>query len=183
MGYIVKDYSIEEVYAMESHAELINNDLIVTDKTTVAHNNAVTEMVSALIQFIRENDGRCKVFSENVALYCDELCSTNGNFFLPDVMVVCDESGIEDDGIHTTPRFVAEVTSESTRKQDYGRKMVVYGDMGVQEYWVVDLQRKMVVRYIQEREFVPEIIPYPQISTLALFLFPKLEINLSRIFE
>ncbi|MCR5128710.1 MAG: Uma2 family endonuclease [Lachnospiraceae bacterium] len=36
---------------------------------------------------------------------------------------------------------MAEVTSESTRKNDYGKKMITYSEIGVKEYWVVDLQR------------------------------------------
>ena len=34
--------------------------------------------------------------------------------------------------------------------------MYVYVDIGVQEYWVVDLQRKRIVRYLLEDPFYPE---------------------------
>lgn len=80
--------SIEDVLTRENHAELIDGKLVITDKTTVAHNNAVTEIATALKQFIRDNNGGCKVFTENVALYCNELCNDNTNFFLPDIMFV-----------------------------------------------------------------------------------------------
>ena len=98
-------------------------------------------------------------------------------------MSVCDVNGIKDDGVHTTPMFVAEVTSESTKKIDYGRKMLTYSDMGVQEYWVVDLQRKSVVRYLADNDFAPEIVAYPHTSSMPLHIYPSLEIDLARVFE
>jgi Uma2 family endonuclease len=176
-------YSIKEVSAMENHAELVDGNLVVTDKTTVAHNNAVTEISIALKQFIRDNNGECKVFTENVALYCNELCNNDSNFFLPDVMSVCDTDGIKDDGIHTVPKFVAEITSAATRKYDYGKKMIVYGDIGVQEYWVVDLQRRVIVRYLQDNDFAPEIIAYSNVESISVKSFPHLEIPLANIFD
>ncbi len=36
------------------------------------------------------------------------------------------------------PDLCVEVTSPSTRKLDRGRKLVLYADYGVQEYWIVD---------------------------------------------
>lgn len=187
MDYPSKDnsteYSIKDVAERNDHAELIKGVLVVTDKTSVSHNNAVLEIATALRQFIASNNGKCKVFTENVALYCNELCDDAQNLFLPDVMTVCDETGIKDDGVHTAPIFVVEVTSESTKKNDYGRKMVIYSDIGVKEYWVVDLQRKVVVRYLSENEFSPEVIAYPLTVKLSANIYPSLEIELSKIFE
>ena len=176
-------YSIKDVIERDDHAELIKGTLVVTDKTSVAHNNAVLEIASALRQFITANNGKCKIFTENVALYCNELCDDANNLFLPDIMSVCDETGIKDDGIHTAPLFVVEVTSESTKKNDYGIKMLIYRDIGVKEYWVVDLQRKMITRYLAENDFAPEVISYSLTSKMSAYTYPSLEIDLSHIFE
>ena len=176
-------YTIEEVSRMETHAELIDGELIISDKTTVTHQRAVREIVRALEQFIRSNKSGCEVFAENIALYCNELCDSTDNFFLPDVMSVCDKSGIKDDGVHTAPRFVAEITSVSTRKQDYIEKMAVYAKIGVHEYWVVDLQRKIVVRYLKDNEFIPEMVTYSLSSSIPVHTYPNLEIDLSGIFD
>ena len=178
-----EQYTIEEVSRMENHAELVDGKLIITDKTTVTHQRAVREIVRALEQFIDSNKGSCEVFAENIALYCNELCDSIDNFFLPDVMSVCDKSGIKDDGVHTVPGFVAEITSVSTRKQDYIEKMAVYAKIGVQEYWVVDLQRKIVVRYLKDNEFIPEMVSYSLFSSIPVHTYPNLEIDLSGIFE
>ncbi len=176
-------YSAKEVSERDDHAELINGVLVVTEKTSVAHNIAVLGISTALRQFIAGNNGKCKVFTENVALYCNELCDDTENLFLPDIMSVCDETGVKDDGIHTTPVFVAEITSLSTRKLDYVDKISIYAKIGVQEYWVVDLQRKAIVRYLLENDYAPEIISYPHAREISLHTYPSLKISLSRIFE
>ncbi len=124
-----------------------------------------------------------RIFPENVALYCNELCDDAENLFLPDIMSVCDETGIKDDGIHTAPLFVAEVTSDSTKKNDYGIKMLIYREIGVKEYWVVDLERKAIVRYLSENDFAPGVIKYPCEDKISVQTCPPLKIDLSRIFE
>ena len=176
-------YTIKEVAERNDHAELINGVLVVTNKTSISHNNAVLEIATALRNFISSNNGNCKVFTENVALYCNELCDDDKNLFLPDVMTVCDENGIKDDGIHIAPLFVAEITSESTKRNDYGRKMLTYSEIGVNEYWVVDLQRKVIVRYLSVNDFEPEVIAYSNTTEISVHTYPSLKIDLSKVFE
>ena len=168
----------------EEHTEFINGKVKIGEIDSVAHNSAVLEIASALKNYIAENGSKCKVFTENVALYCDELCNNKGNLFLPDVMCVRDKNGIRDDGVHTAPEFVVEVTSDATKKNDYCRKMVVYEEIGVREYWVVDLQRNLIVRYLADNDFVPEFVVYDecQDKCISVSTYPGLRIELSRIF-
>ncbi len=183
MDYPIGDnfekYTVEEVSQMENHAELVDGKLVITDTTTVTHQRAVRKIVRALEQFINSNNGNCEVFAENIALYCNELCDSTDNFFLPDVMSVCDKSGVKEDGVHIAPKFVAEVTSVSTRRQDYIEKMSIYAKIGVEEYWIIDLQRKMVVRYVKDNDFIPEMLSSP----IPVHSYPGLEIDLSDVFE
>ena len=173
--------SVEDVANMEGHAELLRGRLVITDKTTPAHNNAVTGLYTALNAYIKKQNGDCKVFTENVALYCNELCDDKTNFFLPDIMVVCDKNGIKDDGIHTAPRFVAEVTSEFTRRNDYDIKSSVYCKIGVSEYWIVDLQKKLVIKNTFDGEvFLPEMVHFPNVSSLPVDAYPGLTIDFIR---
>ena len=186
MDYPPKDtstgYSVKDVAERTDHAELIKGFLLVTDKTSVSHNNAVLEIATELRHLIAANNGKCKVFTNNIALYCNELCDDTTNLFLPDIMTVCDESGIKDDGVHTAPLFVVEVTSESTRGNDYGIKRHIYQKIGVKEYWVVDIQRKAITRYLAESDFDPEVIQYPLTEKILAHTYPTLEIDLSHIF-
>ena len=162
---------LSDIEAMEKHAELINGNLVIEDKTTVSHNSTVSDIATAFRNFIASNGGDCKVFQENVALYCNELLDEEdaSNYFLPDVMVVCDKAGIKDNGIHVAPKFVAEVTSPNTQKNDYGDKMLVYRNIGVEEYWIVDLQKKIVTKYLLTEEFVPETYLHPEAMKVSTY--------------
>ena len=162
-------YSLTDVENRTDHAELIAGNLVIQDKTTVSHNLVIAAISTALREYISDNNGDCLVFTENVALYCDELSDDKDNYFLPDVMVVCDKNGIKENGVHTPPLFVAEVTSDATKRNDYTDKMIIYRNIGVKEYWVVDLQKKSVVKYLADNEFVPEPFLHPEVMKVSVY--------------
>lgn len=174
-------YTIDEVSQSNEHAELVDGELVITDKTTVSHNIAVSEIATSIKNFIQVNKGSCKVFSENIALYINDLCDDDRNFFLPDVMVVCDGDGIREDGVHATPLFIAEVTSEATRKNDYNEKLQVYRKIGVKEYWIVDLQRKTIYKYLEAEGYIPQTFMHPE--SMKVTVYPGLLIDLSTVMK
>lgn len=160
----------ERVKNSEEHAELINGIEIIQNRTTTTHNIAVTEIASALKKNISSNKGKCKVFTENVALFVNEMCGSN-DYFLPDIMVVCDEEGIREDGVHTTPVFVAEVTSDSTKINDYGYKKEVYKSMGVEEYWIVDIQRNIIEKHLLSKGYISDCYIHPEAMKITVYDF------------
>ncbi|MCM1171144.1 MAG: Uma2 family endonuclease [Clostridium sp.] len=171
-------YTIKQVEEMEEHAEMVGGELFIQNKTTISHNRAISEIATALRNHISSNDGRCEVFTENVALYVNELLNNDNNFFLPDIMVVCDNEKIDEKGVHVTPLFVAEITSEATRKNDYNTKLDVYKKIGVKEYWIVDLQRKTVYKYLASEDYIPQTFIYPK--QIDVSVYEELSIDLSR---
>ena len=173
--------SIEEIFEKEEHVELIDGEIVITDFTSSEHNNAVLEIATAFKFYIKEHDGKCQVRTDTVLLYCDEILEQDErNRFEPDVMVVCEPEGIKSDGVHVAPLFVAEVTSPSTRKNDFGIKAYIYGQMGVREYWVVDLQNTSVTVYRADNDFAPET--YLHCDKLNVSVYENLEIDFSSIF-
>ena len=62
--------------------------------------------------------------------------------------VVCDPEKVKDWGIWGAPDFVLEVLSPSTKNKDTMLKLRKYKQAGVREYWVVDLENKIVVTYL-----------------------------------
>lgn len=174
---VSKKYTVAEIENLENHIELINGDVIIEAKTSSEHNAAVNDIVFAFKSYIKAHGGPCKVFSENVALYVNELCDDDGLFFLPDIMVVCDEDAVDSKGVHKAPLFVAEVTSEATKKNDYNTKLDVYKKIGVQEYWIVDLQRKVVFKYLASSDYIPVTHMCP--DALSVSVYDGLSIDMS----
>ena len=47
--------------------------------------------------------------------------------------------------------------------------MIIYRNIGVKEYWVVDLQKKSVVKYLADNEFVPEPFLHPEVMKVSVY--------------
>ena len=126
--------------------ELIDGHLIINEYPKMRHQMVVQNLGRIIDDFIRSNSGDCKVFSVGVNVYLDEDDYT---LVVPDIVVLCDDSRLNDNGIVGPPDWVMEVTSPSTRTRDYGKKMHKYMDAGVREYWIIDLEKEKVTTYIE----------------------------------
>ncbi len=74
----------------------------------------------------------------------------------PDVMVVCDPSIIEENGVHGGPDLIIEVLSDSTAYKDLNAKKSAYERSGVKEYWIVNPGTGSVFIYLLDRKkYIP----------------------------
>lgn len=165
-----KEYTTEEISRMEEHAELINGELIVEDKISTEHNRAVVSIVCTIANYINEGSGAGEVFSSNVALYCNDIddgCSAE--FYLPDIMVVCNSSIINDEGVHGAPDMVIEVVSPESKQRDYNAKLSTYKIIGVIEYWIVDLADGLVTVYLKDDQYMPHHYFLPSDVPVAIY--------------
>ena len=101
----------------------------------------------------------------------------------PDIVVVCDESKLDDKGCKGAPDLVIEILSEATAGKDLNEKLFLYERHGVKEYWIVDIWSKSI--YIHKMgtdgKFAkPENCSYP--DNLNAVALPGLEIDLRRVF-
>lgn len=85
---------------------------------------------------------QCKVFTE-IGVTFDE-----SNYFVPDLLVVCDRNKITERGIKGTPDFVVEVLSLSSKRKDRSLKKDAYEKFGVKEYWIIDPKAESIEAYI-----------------------------------
>lgn len=66
----------------------------------------------------------------------------------PDIIVICDKENMDEKGRYQgIPTLVIEVLSPSTRSKDMIKKLDLYMQSGVQEYWVVDPMNEQVSVY------------------------------------
>ncbi|MCI8731321.1 MAG: Uma2 family endonuclease [Lachnospiraceae bacterium] len=59
--------------------------------------------------------------------------------FTEDISVICDPNKLTDRGCTGAPDWIIEIISSSTASHDYIRKLHMYADAGVREYWIVNL--------------------------------------------
>ena len=99
----------------------------------------------------------------------------------PDLVVVCDPEKLGSEGCRGAPDLVVEILSPSTTAIKMHRKLNLYWDAGVGEYWVIDPEEKLIEVYrLTEGRYHAQILRNDDI--LEPGLFPGLEINLKALF-
>jgi Uma2 family endonuclease len=74
----------------------------------------------------------------------------------PDIVVVCDESKLDERGCFGAPDMVVEILSPGNSRREMRDKYDLYENAGVREYWIVDPERELVIVYqldVQGRYF------------------------------
>ena len=101
----------------------------------------------------------------------------------PDIMVVCDRSKLDDNGIIGAPEWVIEILSPSTFRKDMTLKLEVYEFAGVEEYWMLHPIKQTVLRYVMgpDQCYLPKEV-YGIDEVIYPTRFPRLRIELRDIF-
>lgn len=101
----------------------------------------------------------------------------------PDLVVVCDESKLDEKGCRGAPDLVVEILSPSTASKDHVKKKNLYERHGVKEYWLIDPVNRLVTIYRQtgKNTFGPAEI-FDHEAKLKVPLFPGLTIDFSDVF-
>ena len=134
----------------------------------------------------------CLVFMENLDFkYHPEV---NDDYFVPDIILICDRTHLKGGSYSGVPKFIVETLSPSTAKKDRNEKKDAYEKAGVEEYWIVSPQGKMVeIYYLEEGKYVlkenyilqpdAEEEDYNADTIIRLRNFPHIEMTLEEIFE
>ena len=135
--------------------ELIAGVLLVTPAPGWPHQIAVTELWSLLDAYLEQVRGGVAVISPA------DLELRPGTITQPDVFVVAADTPIVGDDPHwsdiTALLLAIEVLSPGTARVDRVEKRDFYLDSNVAEYWIVDLDARVVERWTGAQE-TPEIL-------------------------
>ena len=136
--------------------ELIGGELIVTPSPGAPHQLAVTEIWRILDTYLTREAAGIAVASPA------DLELAPGTITQPDVFVVppTESESAGDHPIWTAIKSLSlaiEIISPSSVRTDRIIKRDFYLDAGVPEYWVVDLDARMIERWIPSRN-TPEVL-------------------------
>jgi Uma2 family endonuclease len=173
-----KIYTIEDIYALPDgqRAELIDGRIYNMAPPARIHQKLITELVSALHQHIRDNNGDCEVYPAPFAVF---LNADDKNYVEPDISVVCDKSKLIEKGCNGAPDLIMEVVSPSTQQMDYGIKLFKYRTAGVREYWIINPVTRIVNVYDLENE--ERTCQYSFNDEISVCIFNGLSIQLSEL--
>ena len=146
-------YTIDDIYALPEgqRAELIDGHLYMMAPPNFRHQKLVMELSAVIHRYIKNHGGDCEVLPAPFAVFLNE---DDRNYVEPDISVICDKDKLNDKGCNGAPDWIIEIVSPSTSGHDYVRKLNLYLDAGVREYWIVDPRNRKVLVYHLEQDDV-----------------------------
>ncbi|WP_235794755.1 Uma2 family endonuclease [Virgibacillus salidurans] len=103
----------------------------------------------------------------------------------PDIVVIRDKDNLDEKGNYKgTPTLVVEVLSPSTRNKNMLKKLELYKQCGVNEYWIVDPINEHILVYVLEDNDIVNNKTYSKSAQQAVRseVFEELEADLQDVF-
>jgi Uma2 family endonuclease len=143
-GGITYREMLERIPEDNRRIELVDGEIVMAPAPTLRHQEVVGEIFVVVRRYAREHGGRA--FGNPVDVYVSET-----NVLQPDVAYLAPgDLDPDEERVVKRASLVVEVSSPSTRRRDLGRKMELYAELGVPEYWFVDLDaRRIEVRLLE----------------------------------
>lgn len=151
------------------------------------HSVVIVNFVSAVRKQLKKST--CFVFSDNVQ-YKLKLSDETDKIVIPDASINCMVKARKGNTFLDIPRFVMEVLSPSTEKYDRGEKMDLYRQQEIDEYWIVDWEKRMVEIYTLDYDengkpqyYLFETVTEENKDKLKIVHFPNIKITFDELFE
>ncbi len=147
----LESYTIEDIYALPDgvRAELIDGQIYYMAAPTRTHQRILLSLSRMIADYIDSEGGDCEV---NIAPFSVFLNNDDKNYVEPDILIVCDQSKLDEKGCHGAPDWIIEIISPENKSMDYFKKLFLYQAAKVREYWIVDPAKELVMVYRFEKE-------------------------------
>ena len=162
-------YTEDDYYNLPENvrAELIDGQIYYMSAPSRIHQEILMFLSKTIANYIDSKKGPCKVYPAPFAvkLFVDD----NRTVVEPDISVICDPNKLTDRGCTGAPDWIVEIVSPSNSSHDYIRKLNLYADAGVREYWIVNPMNQSVYVYFLEDD---------KFRTTAYTLQDKINVNI-----
>lgn len=178
---IIPNQSVRDLDALPEGtlAQLIDGEIVMSPSPNVLHQHIVTELSFQLKRFVAER-GLGVVLVAPIDVRFSESLTLQ-----PDVVFVARERlGIlGENRLEGAPDLVAEVLSPSTGYYDLTKKREIYERAGVQEYWIVDPERRTVEVLALEADGYRTAAHERSAGRVASVLFDGFAVELGALFD
>ncbi|OAA94111.1 Uma2 family endonuclease [Clostridium coskatii] len=114
------------------------------------HQMIVSKLLIAIGRYIEDNKGECEVYTapfDVILKNDDEDTIHSKNIIQPDISVICDKNKLNDKGCVGSPDMIVEVISPFNPSNDYVRKLNLYEQFKVREYWIINPMEQNILVY------------------------------------
>lgn len=129
-------------------AEFINGEIVYHSPVKLVHNHAAKLLLKLVDTYVQKH-------RLGFVGYEKLMISLTRNDYEPDICFFGKEKAAQfapDQSRFPAPDFIAEVLSDTTDSRDRGVKFIDYAAHGVQEYWLVDTDCRLVEQYLLHGE-------------------------------
>jgi Uma2 family endonuclease len=173
------DYKEWELKPGERY-ELIDGIAYAMSAPNTEHQRISAMLTAELYAFLKGKT--CRVFAApfDVRLFYEED-ESDDTVVQPDLVVVCSPAKLGKEGCRGAPDLVIEILSPSNSVIEMLRKLEVYRDAGVREYWMIDPDKKLALVYrLKDGQYVLQSLEAE--DTILSGILPGLEIKLPEVF-
>ena len=173
-------YTEEDYYNLPENvrAELIDGQIYYMAAPSRIHQEILMFLSKTIANYIDSKKGPCKVYPAPFAVKL--FSEDDKNVVEPDISVICDPNKLTDRGCTGAPDWIVEIVSPSNSSHDYIRKLNLYADAGVREYWIVNPEKKTVLVYhLEENKF--EVITYTFQDKVKVNIYDGLWIDFAEL--
>ncbi len=133
-------------------AELIDGQFYDLAAPSRIHQEILMELSAMIRNYIKSKKGLCKVYPAPFAV---KLFHDRTTIVEPDISVICKPDKLTEKGCSGAPDWIIEIISPHNPGHDYVKKLNLYMDAGVREYWIVDpLEKTVLVYHLFEGRFI-----------------------------
>jgi len=177
--YTYADYKAWELKPGERF-ELIYGEAYAMSAPNVSHQRILRILSREIDTFLK--DKTCELFFApfDVRPFYEED-ESDDTVVQPDLVVICDPEKISEEGCRGMPDMVVEILSPSNTALEMERKLRLYMDAQVREYWIVNPKYKLINVYLlKDGQYVMRGWKFQDIARPEVI--PGLAIPLSEIF-
>ncbi len=147
-------YTEEDYYNLPENvrAELIDGQIYYMSAPSRIHQEILMFLSKTIANYIDSKKGPCKVYPAPFAVKL--FSEDDRNVVEPDISIICDPNKLTDRGCTGAPDWIVEIVSPSNSSHDYIRKLNLYADAGIREYWIVNpIKESIFVYHLEETKF------------------------------
>lgn len=158
--------------------ELFDGELVMTPSPNVRHQRVIARLCSQLLIYVEAHS-----LGSLIVAPIDTIFDPY-TVLQPDILFVSQERipVVVKERIEGAPDLAVEVLSPSTIEKDRHRKLAVYSQFGVREYWIVDPETQTIERYGREGYELRLTRTFSSGEAVESSLFPGLSFPVASVF-
>ena len=107
----------------------------------------------------------------------------NQKVVIPDLSVICDPSGFDEQRYVGVPTLIIEIVSPSNQAHDLVFKLNLYQKYKVKEYWIINPLVNRVIVYSLNKDDQYELIAAEQTGIIQSIAIPEFTLDVEKVFE